>query len=151
MIYVECKADKILVKVLDIPSKEIRHAHSKGNICNKLIKSKNSKGLVDEDPDSAQPSYIRNLKLCFDENGIKILHDEMNRNSLILLCPRLEEWLLWAIKEEGTDLRNYGLPDDANELHKVINIKVINFENLLRDIKKQNKRLKVLDKAIKND
>jgi hypothetical protein len=63
MIYIECRPDKILVEALSVPEEEIIHAGSKGNVCNRLSRIRNSKGLVDEDPESAQPTYIRRLKL----------------------------------------------------------------------------------------
>ena len=63
MIYVECDTDVALVKNLDIPKKEIIHAGNKGNVCNRLRKTKNSIGLIDEDPQSGQPRYIKNLSL----------------------------------------------------------------------------------------
>lgn len=151
MIFVECEPDKTLVKVLGVPRKEVRHAYGKGNICNRLEKSRNSKGLVDEDPYSIQPPYISNLKLCSNEDEIEVLYEEKNQNTLILLCPKLEDWILKAVKEASIDIRNYGLPDDADKLHEAINTKIVSFENLLNDIKKRSKRLKALKKAIKQD
>jgi hypothetical protein len=137
MIYLECEPDKVLVKALGISRKEIKHAFSKGNVCNKLEKSRNSKGLVDEDPLRPQPTYIGKLKLHSHEKDIKLLSDENAQNYLIMLCPTLEEWILKAVKELGVNIVNFGLPDDAGKLHKIINIKLGSFENLIEDIKKR--------------
>jgi len=62
MIFVECNPDKTLVSTTGISHKEIEHAYGKGNVCNKLKKNRNSKGLVDEDPLSIPPNYIGKLK-----------------------------------------------------------------------------------------
>ena len=152
MIYVECYPDKALVSSFGIPKRKIKHAYAKGNVCNRLEKSKSSKGLVDEDPLSAQPTYIKKLKLLSDEHEIKLLYDEKKQNHLIVLCPRLEEWILKAAKEAKVDVGNYGLPDDADELHKIISAKPRKprrFENLIADIKKRSRMLKTLEGFIK--
>ncbi len=151
MIFVECESDKVLLKALGIPSKEVKHAYGKGNICNKLERSRNFKGLVDEDPYSIQPSYMRNLQLHLNENDIKVLYNETNQNTLNLLCPNLEKWFLKAVKEENVDIKKYGLPDDVDKLHKAINTKVINFENLIKDIMGRSKEFKTLKKVIKEN
>lgn len=62
MIYVECKPDTTLLSVLGVPRKEIFHAGGKGNVCVRLSKITDSKGLVDEDPESPQPGYLKKLK-----------------------------------------------------------------------------------------
>jgi hypothetical protein len=151
MIYIECEPDKVLVKALGISRKEIKHVFSKGNVCNKLEKNINSKGLVDEDPLSAQPTYIGKLKLHSHEKNIKLLYDENAQNYLIMLCPTLEEWILKAVKESGMNIVNFGLPDDVEKLHRTINIKLGSFENLMEDIKKRrSSMLKTLEGFIKN-
>lgn len=149
MIYLECKPDKALVGALGVPRKEIRHLFSKGNVCNKLEKSRNSRGLVDEDPLSTQPSYIRKLKPYSEKAGIKLLHDEDNQNYLIILCPTLEEWILEVVKEVGIDMSSYGLPDDTSRLHEAINTKLKNFKYLLDDIKQKSSMLKTLEGFVK--
>jgi hypothetical protein len=150
MIYLECEPDKALIRTLGISSKEIKHEYSKGNVCNKLSKTKNSKGLVDEDPSSAQPSYIGRLKLLSFENNIKLLSDEKAQNLLIVLCPRLEEWILRAAQELGINVEDYGLPNKANQLHKVINTKIENLVRLLENRKRQSKMLKTLEGFVKS-
>lgn len=148
MIYVECYPDKILVNNLGIPSKEIKHLYGKGNICNKLERSRNSKGVVDEDPLSTQPSYISKLELLSDEHEIKLLYDENTQNYLIILCPRLEEWLLKAIHIAKVDINLYNLPEDADELHKTINTKPGKFEELIKILRKKSERFKTLEKIL---
>jgi len=149
MIYLECEPDKALVKALGIPRKEIRHMYSKGNVCNRLEKTKNSKGLVDEDPLSAQPTYIGRLKPLLNKHRVKLLLDEKNQNYLIVLCPRLEDWVLNVTIEAKIDLLNYGLPNDPNKLHETLNIRLYNFKNLIDKIKQKSEMLKTLEEFIK--
>lgn len=61
LVLVECNPDVSLLRELGIPRRRIRHAGGKGDICNYLRKSKNAIALMDEDPDSSQPSYLRKL------------------------------------------------------------------------------------------
>jgi hypothetical protein len=145
---VECNADKTLVSALGVPRSEIKHAHSKGNVCKRLESSRNSKGLVDEDPFSTQPRYIEKLKLLSYEGEIKVLYDGRAQNCLIMLCLRLEEWILKVVKEVKVDIGDYNLPDDADRLHKTINIKLKNFESLMEDMKEKSRMLKTLEKVI---
>jgi hypothetical protein len=150
MIYLECYPDEALLRILGIPVKKIHHAGNKGNVCKRLEKSTNSKGLVDEDPLSTQPSYIKKLKLHSNEKSIRLLHDESVKNYLIILCPRLEEWILKAARESGLNIKNYGLPNKADELHKVINVRLEKYENLISDLKNRKSRmLKTLESFLK--
>ena len=151
MIYVECKPDETLVKALGILGKKIEHRSGKGSICKRLEKSGNSKGLVDEDPLSAQPSYIRKLKLHSHQHDIKLLYDKKANNYVIVLCPNLEEWILKATKEAKVNTKNYNLPDNTDELHKILNTKIGKFTNLLQNLKKKKSRLlKTLEDFVKN-
>ena len=149
MIYLECEPDKALVKALGIPRKEIKHMFSKGNVCNRLEKTENSKGLVDEDPLSPQPSYIGKLKSLSRGHGIKLLLDEKNQNYLIVLCPRLEDWVLNVTKEAKIDVSEYGLPNDPNKLHEALNIKLDKFRDLIDKIKQKSEMLKTLEGFMK--
>ncbi len=149
MIYVECNSDYALVKsVTHTSKKEFNHAANKGKICNQLRKQRNCKGLVDEDPLSSQPGYMKEARLENDlrEHEIKVLHDDRN-NYLIVLCPRLEEWILRAASEAGIDVRKYNLPNDAAKLHQEININLDKFAKLLEDMK-DSRRLKTLKRLL---
>lgn len=147
MIFVECKPDYTLVKyITNIRRRDIIHEfQGKGGVCNQLRKRRNCKGLVDDDPFSVQPRYVQNARLEDDlsEHDIKVLHDDINDNYLVVLCPRLEDWVLKAAREAGIDVRKYNLPNDAVKLHREININLDKFEALVDDIKVFGK-LKVL-------
>jgi len=152
MVYVECKADFTLVEsITEIPKKEIIHEGGKSEVCKKLEKKKNCKGLVDEDPWSVQPPYVKKLGMKEDLSSydLKILHDNSNKNALIVLCPRLEEWELKAAKEVNVDMKQYDLPKEPSKLHAIININLDKFERLIESLKQRSNRLKALKKLLR--
>lgn len=150
MIYVECNADYVLVKALGVPKKKINHCGGKAKVCRSLGKEgkRNCKGLVDEDPFSVQPPYLKKLQI--KENlsscGLRILNDKLSNNDLIILSPRLEEWILEATKEAQMDIREYNLPIDGDQLHK--NMEINKFEKLIDDLKERSKRVKILKRYL---
>jgi hypothetical protein len=151
MIYIECKADLILTKsITTIPSKEICHAGNKSGVCKKLQRYRKCTGLVDEDPQGTSPSYMKKLNrenLC--KHDLKILHDNNSDNRLIILCPRLEEWILKTAKEASIDVRKYDLPNDGKKLHRQININLNKFEKLMDGLKNKNpERLRILKRLL---
>lgn len=150
MIFVECNADKTLLTALGIQPQEICHVFSKGNVCNRLRKNKNCIGLVDEDPDSGQPQYLGTLSLVSDNNAVKVLNDQHNQNYLIVLCPRLEDWIVAAAKQANVDLAVHNLPANGNALHKVVNVKLTDFEKLINDMKEISQMLKYLISLLPN-
>ena len=144
MLYVECYPETTLAKMLGIPRKKITHASGKGDVCKKLSKNRNSKGLIDEDPYSTQPNYLKRLELLAEENDVKLLIDNKNRNQTVVICPKLEDWIITATKEVGTDLRDFGLPNDPYELHKIIHLRLDKFERLLKALIGKSRRLNTL-------
>ncbi|MFQ5875762.1 MAG: hypothetical protein ACE5JL_18445 [Dehalococcoidia bacterium] len=143
MIYVECKPDFTLLKsITNISKRGIVHEFKgKYEICKQLEKRTHCKGLIDEDPLSFQPAYVKRLRLDNDlpEHDLKVLYDSSKHNYLIVLCPRLEEWVLKVAWEAGIDVRKYDLPDHAVRLHREINIRLDKFERLLQDLKDSDK------------
>jgi hypothetical protein len=140
----ECNSDRALVSALGKPRREIIHANSKGNVCNRLARSRDCVGLVDEDPGSPQPTYIGKLNTQERRDDVVLLHDKLSNNNLIVLCPRLEEWILKAAKEAEVTLKTHGLPDKADQLHETISMSVDNFRRLVEDIKTKSQRINTL-------
>ena len=152
MIYTECKPDSCLVRTLGIPKKQIIHLGGKPEVCKQLAKREDWKGLIDEDPFSVQPPYLKRLQVkgnLSGDYGFMVLHDNSKNNDLFVLCPLLEEWVLKAAKEAGIDIKKYNLPDDGEQLHKEINLDLRKFERLMKDLKEKSKMIKALEKALK--
>ncbi|MBE0516266.1 MAG: hypothetical protein IBX41_02585 [Methanophagales archaeon] len=151
MIYTECKPDSALVKTLGIPKRQVIHLGGKPEVCKQLAKRENCNGLVDEDPFSVQPPYLKKLqeKENLSDCGLKILNDNSKNNDLIILCPRLEEWILKATKEAKIDIKQYKLPDEGGQLHKVINLDIRKFDKLITDLTGKSEMVKALQKSVK--
>lgn len=148
MYLVECKPDEVLVKSLtQTPRKNIQHGGNKSELLKKLTERYNdSKGLIDEDPWSIQPPHLQKFKEKQDlaSYNFKILHQKSKNNTLIILRPRLEDWILAAAKEANVDPEKYNLPNDPIELHKQINIQIDKFQKLVENLKTKSNRLKEL-------
>jgi len=154
MYFVECKPDAILIKSLTLTSrKNIQHAGNKSELIKKLTERyTNSKGVIDEDPWSNQPPHMRKFgeKQHFTPHGLKIMHQTNKNNMLIILCPRLEEWILKATQEAKINLKRYSLPSDPVKLHQQINIQMDRFQELVENLKTKSNRLKELKKHLKH-
>ena len=150
MIYAECKPDVELIRtVIGLPRRRVIHElKGKGEVCNRLRKGRDGLALLDEDPTSAQPPYLRTMRTSEDLHrvGLKVLVDDAGRNRVVVLCPRLEDWVLAAAREEARlDVRDYSLPRDPGRLHRVINANLAKFERLLEALQSSSaRRLTVL-------
>ena len=126
------------------------HGGNKAGVIKLLVKYyQESKGLVDGDPHSPRPCLLEQFKeeeRC-DEYGLVVLAYQEKGNRLIVLCPRLEEWILEAAKEAGVDVEDYGLPKDAVELHGRVNIEIDRFSELVKDLVRRSKRLELCRKG----
>lgn len=152
MIYAECKTEEALALLFHTP-RDVIHVGGKTRVLKRLERQEHSKGLIDEDPTRPQPPtlsrYIKE-KECGEE-GIGILYDRRKENRLIILCPRLEEWILKAVKDSELDLDDYGLPSDPNHLHEIVHINLQKFVMLVKELlRRGNKRIEVLAKSLRN-
>ena len=84
MVFVECKADLTLIKNIGIRLNEIYHPGDKGRVCKNLRKKENVCGMVDEDPLSSQPSYLKEIRFIKEIEGIKYFKDEKRKNNVLL-------------------------------------------------------------------
>ncbi len=120
--YVEDVAHRELVLVLTkVSRKQVRF---KGMCKTKVLKAlkEESKehivGVVDEDPDKNQPPLLRNFEEFANDERANIRILRLNEAKLIILRPRVEEWILKVARNSGLDVKKYGLPEDADKLHE---------------------------------
>ena len=140
MIYVECKPDQILVQVLlNLPNKDVVHAQNKSHLFARLSKRSDTIGIADEDPGSPQPKYLSGLSIVQDipAQGLKIFEDSAHNNRVVLLSPKLEDWILLAARDAQVSLsdRRYNLPTSPTSLHREINFDLRKFLRLASDLK----------------
>jgi hypothetical protein len=137
----ECTPDEMLVKCLGVVRKNIEHHNDKGKVCNHLQKNGISGeiALIDEDPGSGQPKYLREKIISIGEaHGLKIFTDSTRNHLIIVVCPRLEGWVLQAAKQSEIKPKDFGLPDDDDELHGVILDNLGRFKSLIEKLLSQN-------------
>jgi len=142
-VLVECSPDRLLageaLRKLNIRM-PVRHCGGKGRVVNALTsRYRGSVGIIDEDPGSAQPRQLRLFETVREEPsaGLRILAHPRTRSHVVVLMPRLEEWLLEAAREAGVEPDRYSLPNDPSLLHSVINLDPRKLQGLLRDILRQ--------------
>ena len=83
-------------------------------------------------------------------NTIKVMKNSVKNNHLIVLRPRLEEWLVSIAEESQTNLSEFGLPDDGHHLSKVINQKLEHVKKFLSESKPKSETLKILESLLKS-
>jgi len=120
MVYVECYPDELLVCLLGTPRRNVRHARGKGDLLNKLRKLPVGIGLVDEDPQASQPSELNSYQKAEQTGSLILLRpNDGAYRRLIVICPRLEEWLYQRAAVCGIVPQHFGLPASAHELKKL--------------------------------
>lgn len=138
MIYVECKPDEALVRhVTGLPRRQVVHElKGKYEVCKRVSAQADSKALIDEDPGSFPPPYLARMTLSDDspELGLKVYRDTRKGNKVVVLCPKLEDWILDAARAAGIDVRDYSLPSRPREPHGVVNANLQKFEGLLKGL-----------------
>lgn len=126
-VYFECDNDEALLNIFSVNKKSKKHSFSKGNVCNSLKKVNASIGMVDEDPSTQQNKYIKELGKPIKETySIKTFIDLKRNNKIVMLCPRLEEWLYSIAKSNKINPVDFGLPKLPEDLHKTEFIKIKN-------------------------
>ena len=119
-ILVECNADEAVLLSLGIQRKQLRHERCKGEVIKRVLKFDSAIGLIDEDPSSAQPRDLNNYKEVHIAEGLRLLVRKNDENKkLIIVCPRLEDWLIERAELSGIQPEDYSLPDDPDRLHSI--------------------------------
>jgi len=141
-VMVECLADRTLAAILfDIDRRIVEHKSNKEEVIKALVKKEeHTVGIVDEDPYSPESRFFRQITSgtpALNTHGLKLYHLKERGNKLIVICPRLEDWVLRMCDELGVKPNKYGLPDAPKKLHKIINLNIFGFEKLLREIKER--------------
>jgi hypothetical protein len=120
-VLVECNADEAVLRALGVAKQQLLHLGGKGNVINRLKKLPGATGVVDEDPASAQARDLNNYQEEVQTTeGLRLLTRQgKGGQRLILVCPKLEDWLIHRAKSMGVEPENYGLPTDPDRLHSI--------------------------------
>ena len=130
-LFVECKADEALAFALGMSRREVEHALNRPGVCAQLARRNGTVGMVDEDPDSAPQPYMKSLVEQSWQHGIRVLQDTQRNNWIIVISPRLEEWLVQSAKGTGLKMTDFGFESDNGlYLHREINQRLDNVKRL---------------------
>lgn len=150
MIVVECNADQLLIESMQFPKRMIIHAGNKGNVVNKVKKLSKSVGIIDQDPQSEQPGELKNYKNSTTLGTIKLLENKYDKAKyLIQISPDLEHWVLKRAKVSNINPKDYSLPDNAKDLHRLTNIKKSKYRDFLKKLIDSDDELKIMQGWIK--
>jgi hypothetical protein len=137
-LHVECLPDETLAKKLGFVRKQIIHHSGKSRVFSDIRKKSKQLAIVDEDPGQAKNPYENELILKEEAHGVSYFLDNKRKNKVFVLKIKLEDWILEACKKEKLKLDEFGLPKKSNDLHEVINNRLIAFEKLLDNLKRNN-------------
>lgn len=120
MLLIECDLDEHIVKRIGIPKSKIIHESGKGEISIHLKLNQGTVGLVDEDPNSSQPQDFENYEIIEDFGNLSLRKkNAKNAKFLIIIKPRLEEWLIRCGDANNIDIQKYGFSKDGDHIHNI--------------------------------
>ena len=150
MIVVEGYSDKALVADMGFPRKQIKIGRDKGRVLESGRNGQAAIGIIDEDPDSGQPSDLKKYIKKDSRHTIKLLvwkDDDSKR--LIQISPRLEDWLYSRALQNQISPRSFGLPKYPEDLHKILHVdEKENFHSFLNELIEADDEINTLKKWI---
>lgn len=136
-LFLECKPDETLAVALGVPSHAIIHCHGKGKVSKNLRKNSGVTGLVDEDAGRTETPTLKKYADVSSGHGVKLKQDKEQNNRLVVVCPKLEDWVIETAKASGVKMTKYNLSENPNALHADINYRLPNFQRLLAELLEQ--------------
>ena len=135
-IHYECRPEECLLTNLNFAGALAQHHNGSGTICELLSKEKELIGWIDEDPTANHHPYYKRMcrKVISDKYGLKYCYDPATGNKLIIVKPKMEDWIIGIAKKYKVNLEDYDLSNDPNELHKIINFKINKFQEVLHKL-----------------
>lgn len=141
-LFLECKPDETLAVALGVESRAITHCHGKGRVSRNLREHSGVIGMVDEDAGTTDTPTLKQFVEVSAGYGITLKFEKVKNNRLVVLCPKLEDWVIEAAKASGIKMIKYNLSEKPNTLHADINFRLSNLQRLLADLLEQkNPRL----------
>lgn len=120
-VLVECDADEVVLLNLGVVKKQLSHFGGKNKVINHLRNLPGAVGVVDEDPASIQhPDLNASYRQMESAEGLRLLTRQgRGGQRLVMICPKLEDWLIQRAKSSGIRPEDYGLPGDPDKLHSI--------------------------------
>lgn len=120
-VLVECGADEAVLRALGLPRKQLLHFGGKYELVKKLKDRAHDVGMVDEDPGKgAPPQDMGSYRRAESGEGLHLLTRQGSGGQrLVVICPKLEDWLIQRARSSGIRPEDYGLPSDPDRLHSI--------------------------------
>jgi hypothetical protein len=90
--------------------------------------------MVDEDFGSAEPGAFRHYAQVSDTYDLRLRVKKGSKNRLVVVCPKLEDWLIKTAKTASIKMGHFGLSETPRDLHADINARLPNLERLLQEL-----------------
>jgi len=134
----ECKTEECLLYNFDIQNHEIEHHNGRGQVCKILEDNKGLVGLIDEDPEANHHPYFKKLNgnAISDQYGIRFCRDSKNKNRLIIIRPKFEDWIIQTAIASKISMSDFGLSNDPNILHRDVIFKIGELQKLIHKLKR---------------
>ena len=123
MVVIGCYLDEYVIRSLGFPKRSYKHESGKGKVLEQVRKRPNAIGMVDEDPSSNQPRDMENYVETASGPGLKLLTRKKDDGKrIIVIRPRLEEWILLRANQHRISPKDHGLPTDAHGWKSILHI-----------------------------
>ena len=133
-LFLECKPDEVLARVAGVPPHAIVHSPGNGSVSKLLGKHPGVTGMVDEDLGSAEPRALKQYLQVSDIHDLRLRIEKGSSNRLVVVCPKLEDWLIKTAKTASVKMTKFSLSENPCELHADINTRLPNMERLLQEL-----------------
>jgi hypothetical protein len=146
-VLVECNADEIVLRNIGVPKKQLFHFGGKDKLITRLRNLPGAVGVVDEDPASIQhPDLTTSYHQVDSTEGLRLLARQgSGGQKLVVICPKLEDWLISRAILSGIRPEDYGLPGDPDRLHSIPRYEQKpSFLRFLTELKERDKGMHLL-------
>jgi len=150
-VLVECYPDAALLRALGVPRKQLLHFGGKYELVKKLKERAHDLGMIDEDPGKGQPPQdMGSYRQTDSAEGLHLLTRQGSGGQrLVIVCPKLEDWLIDRAKSSGIRPEDYGLPSDPDHLHSIPRYEEkVGFRRFLAELKERDKGMYLLRRWI---
>jgi len=150
-VLVECNADEVVLRNLGVQKRQLFHFGGKDKLINRLRHLHGAVGVVDEDPASIQhPDLKASYRQTESAEGLRLLARQGSGGQrLVVICPKLEDWLIERAKSSGIRPEDHGLPSDPDRLHSIPRYEQKEgFRRFLSVLKEQDKGMHLLRRWI---
>jgi hypothetical protein len=129
-----------------LPRKQLLHFGGKYELVKNLKERTYDVGMIDEDPGKVQPQDMGSYRQMDSGEGLHLLTRQgSGGQKLVIVCPKLEDWLIARAKSSGIRLEDYGLPSNPDRLHSIPRYEhKQNFLDFLADLKERDEGMHLL-------